>query len=323
MKKAIALFLALIMIFSLAGCSGIGSAKKVQMPSTLRMMTGDPSGVYFTFGEAIAKDVTDDTDISLTCVAGNGSGDNVEALKNQEAEFAFCQSDVMAYAREGINNFDEPVENFSVVASLYTEVVQIVTLNENIKTVFDLKGKRVSIGAAGSGVYYNAIDILAAFDLEEADLEPSYKSFSESVDALKSGMIDAAFLVAGTPTDAITNLLETEENVYFVSIDKNHLEKLLRMSPYYTKCVIPMDMYGTSADINAVGVEAVILARNEVSDDAVYSVCKYIFENAEVLQNTHEKYDELNLDFATKITAVPYHPGAAKYFKEKGYSVAQ
>lgn len=322
MKKAVTVFITFIMILSLAGCAGFASSKKAPVPSTLRLATGDSAGIYYSFGEAIAKGVSDNTDVDIVCISEEGSQDNVEALRDGAAEFAFCQADIMSYAKEGKRGFEEPVDNFSAVASLYTEMVQIVTLNENIKTVFDLKGKKVSIGAAGSGVYYNALDILEAFELEEADLEPSYKSFSESVDALKSGMIDAAFVVAGTPTTAITDLMESVGNVYFVSIDKNHMEKLLKLSPYYTKCVIPSDVYGTANDINVIGVDAVMLARNEVPENAVYSVCQYLFENADNLQDIHEKFDEINPDFATKITSVPYHSGAAKYFSEKGYSVA-
>ncbi len=243
-------------------------------------------------------------------------------LEDGNAELAFCQSDVMAYAYEGTNLFETPVDCFSTVAVLYTEQVQIVTLDENIKTVADLKGKKVSIGAAGSGVYFNAVDILNAYGLTEDDIEATYQSFGDSADSLKDGKIDAAFVVAGAPTTAVTDLATTKK-VSLVSLDDEHIAKLLKSSPYYSECTISKDTYGTAEDIKTVGVGAVILARNDVSEDAVYALCKDIFDNAANLTESHAKYAELSLDYATSCTTVPYHPGAAKYFEEKGYTVGK
>ena len=144
-----------------------------------------------------------------------------------DAQLGFVQSDVMAYAYNGTRLFEgAPVTNISTVASLYMEQVQIVTLDENIKSVADLKGKNVSIGAAGSGVYFNALDILGAYDLTEDDISPVYQSFADSADSLKDGKIDAAFIVAGAPTTAITDLA-TGKSVYLVSLDDEHIDKPL------------------------------------------------------------------------------------------------
>ncbi len=117
----------------------------------------------------------------------------------------------MAYAYNGTNLFESKVEGFSTVAALYMEQVQIVTTNPAIKTVADLAGKSVSIGAPGSGVYFNAIDVLGAYGLTEDDIKPTYQSFSDSADALKNGQIDAAFIVAGAPTTAVTDLATTKD----------------------------------------------------------------------------------------------------------------
>ena len=243
-------------------------------------------------------------------------------LQDGNAELAFCQSDVMAYAYNGTNLFEETgkVDCFSTVAALYMEQVQIVTTDSSIKTVEDLKGKRVSIGAAGSGVYFNAIDSLGAYGLTEADITPTYQSFGDSANDIKDGKIDAAFIVAGAPTTAITDLATTKD-VYLVSLDDEHIEKLCSTSDYYTKNVIPADVYGTDGDVTTVAVGAVILARDDVSEDAIYNFTKDLFDNAEAEVSSHAKYGELNLDFAASVTSVPYHPGAAKYFAEKGYTV--
>ena len=178
------------------------------------------------------------------------------------------------------------------------------------------------MGAAGSGVYFNAIDVLGCYDLTLDDIVPTYQSFGDSANDLKDGKIDAAFIVAGAPTNAVTDLATTK-NVCLVALDDEHIDKLLATSDYYAKCTIPADVYGTDTDITTVGVGAVILARNDVSEDAVYALVADIFDNAPDLVESHAKYGELSLDYASSITSVPYHPGAVKYFAEKGIDVAK
>ncbi len=317
MKKFFALILALVMALSLVACGGGdgGSAK-------LRFVTGGESGTYYAFGSVIAQHATNNAGINVVGLVGNGSQANIEELQAGNADLAFCQSDVMAYAYEGTNIFDAKVDCFSTVAALYTEQVQIVTVNPSIKTVADLKGKNVSIGAAGSGVFFNAVDILGAYGLDvEKDINPTYQSFGDSADALKDGKIDAAFIVAGAPTTAITDLATTKA-VSLVSLDDEHIDKLLASSPYYTKCTIPADVYGLDADTTTVGVGAVILARDDVSEDAIYALCADIFDNAANLVSSHAKYGELSLEYAASITSVPYHAGAVKYFAEHNMTVA-
>ncbi len=315
MKKVLALILALVMSLSLVACGGGSSAK-------LRFVTGGESGTYYAFGSVIAQHATNNAGINVVGLVGNGSQANIEELQAGNADLAFCQSDVMAYAYEGTNIFDAKVDCFSTVAALYTEQVQIVTVDPSIKTVADLKGKNVSIGAAGSGVFFNAVDILGAYGLDvEKDINPTYQSFGDSADALKDGKIDAAFIVAGAPTNAITDLATTKA-VSLVSLDDEHIDKLLASSPYYTKCTIPADVYGLDADTTTVGVGAVILARDDVSEDAIYALCADIFDNAADLVSSHAKYGELSLEYAASITSVPYHAGAVKYFAEHNMTVA-
>ena len=208
----------------------------------LRFVTGGESGTYYAFGSVIAQHATNNAGVNVVGLVGNGSQANVQELVDGTADFAFCQSDVMAYAYNGTNLFESKVEGFSTVAALYMEQVQIVTTNPTIKTVADLAGKSVSIGAPGSGVYFNAIDVLGAYGLTENDIKPTYQSFGDSADALKNGQIDAAFIVAGAPTTAVTDLATTKD-VYLVSLDDEHIAKLLETSDYYTQTVIAKDVY--------------------------------------------------------------------------------
>ena len=345
MKKILALLLAAVLVLGMAACAASPAAptqttsdtasdasdtpaSNAETPAAssgakLRFVTGGESGTYYAFGSVIAQHATNNAGIDVVGLVGNGSQSNIFELEDGNAELAFCQSDVMAYAYAGTNLFADTgaVSCFSTVAALYTEQVQIVTTDPEIKTVADLKGKNVSIGAAGSGVYFNAMDVLGAYGLTESDINPTYQSFGDSADSLKNGQIDAAFIVAGAPTTAITDLATTKD-VYLVSLDDEHIESLCATSDYYTKNVIPADVYGTDGDVTTVAVGAVILARDDVSEDAIYNFTKDLFDNAEAEVSSHAKYGELNLDFAASVTSVPYHPGAAKYFAEKGYTVA-
>lgn len=326
MKKFLCMILALVMALSLVACGNTADPAADNSDSTakqLRFVTGGESGTYYAFGNVIANHAVNNAGVDVVALAGNGSQSNVFELEDGNAELAFCQSDVMAYAYEGTNLFADTgaVSCFSVLGALYTEQVQIVTTNPDIKTVADLKGKNVSIGAAGSGVYFNAIDILSVYDLTEEDIKPTYQSFGDSADALKNGQIDAAFIVAGAPTTAVTDLATTKD-VYLVSLDADHVAKLLESSPYYTECTIAADTYGLDADVTTVGVGAVVLVRDDVSEDAVYALCADIFNNAADLTDTHAKYGEVSLEYGASMTSVPYHAGAAKYFAENGFTVA-
>lgn len=289
---------------------------------TLRFGTGGDQGTYYGFGNVLAQRISSETDTSVVAVVSAGSQDNIEMMDMNSYQLGFVQTDVMSYAYNGTNLFAETgaISDFSTVAALYMEQVQIVTLDPNIKTVADLKGKTVSIGSSGSGVYYNALDILGAYGITESDIKPTYQSFGDSVDALQDGKIDAAFVVAGAPTVAVSTLATTHQ-VYLVSIDQEHLDNLLSSSPYYSPYTIKSDVYGTPEDCQTVAVGAVVIARDDVSEDAVYDFVSTVFNDKDAIAQSHDKGHELDLAFATSITTVPYHPGAAKYFAEQGIEV--
>ncbi len=317
MKKLFALLLALSMVFALCAC-GSSDAKA----ETLTFTTGGESGTYYAFGSVLAQYVSSNSDLNVVAVTGNGSQANIEDMDSGSVQLGFCQSDVMSYAYAGTNLFDgKAVSSFSVAAALYMEQVQIVTMDPDIKSVSDLKGKTVSVGALGSGVYFNALDVFAAYDMSLDDISPVYQSFGDSAESLKDKKIDAAFIVAGAPTTAITDL-STSGQVYLVAIDDEHVDKLIAASPYYSAYTVAADTYGMPEDVQTVAVAAVVLVRDDVSDDAVYTFVSTIFNNIDAISEQHGKGAELSLDFAASMTSVPYHPGAAKYFAEQGLEVA-
>ena len=317
MKKTISL--ALVLAFAVA-CAAFADP----MPGGSRLIftTGGAQGTYYGFGTVMAGKVSETTSTKITAITSGGSKANIEAMDDGDAQLGFVQSDVGAYAFRGMRLFDDRVTNFSTVANLYMEQVQIVTLDPDIKTVADLKGKNVSVGAAGSGVYFNAVDVLKVYGLDiDKDIKPTYQSFGDSVEALQDGKIDAAFIVAGAPTTAVTSLSATKK-VYLVGFDDEHIMNLITESPYYSKNVIQKETYNTDEYVVTVAVGAVVIARDDVSEADVYNFLYGVFENKDEITAAHAKGAELNLGFAASYTAVPYHPGAVKYYSEKGMKVS-
>ena len=322
MKKLLAVLLAVVMVFALSATAFADDAAPKDGGSKVTFTTGGEAGTYYGFGSVLAQKVSEVTSTNVTAISSGGSAANIDALDIGDAQLGFSQSDVLSYAYTGERTFEElgAVDTFSVVAPLYMEQVQIVTLNPDIKSVADLKGKSVSIGAAGSGTYYNAIDILGVYDLTEDDIKPTYQSFADSAEALQDGQIDAAFIVAGAPTSAVTSLAATHA-VSLVSLDDEHIDALIEASPFYAKAVIDADTYGMEEDVSTVAVSAVVIAGNDVADVDVYNFLCGVFENLDDLAKVHNKTNELSLEFASSFSGVPYHPGAVQYFADKGIEV--
>ena len=315
MKKMIAILLSAALVLSMAACS-TGSAK-------LTMGTGGTSGTYYAFGGVLCQFMNDHAGVNANAVSTDGSKANIEGIAAGDYQLATVQSDVMAYAWTGSRSFETSgaVTSFRVIAGLYAEAVQLVTTDPSIKSVADLAGKSVSIGAPGSGVYFNAIDILAAAGLTEDDINAQYQSFADSADALKDGKIQAAFIVAGAPTAAITELCTTNE-AYLVPIDGDIADKLMADNSFYTPYTIPAGTYkGQEEDVTTVTVKATLIVSADLDEDTVYNLTKAIFENIDAITAANAKGAELSLENATSGMAVPFHPGAATSFAENGIDV--
>jgi len=297
------------------------SAEGLSGGTNLIFSTGGSHGTYYGFGKVLAEKIGETTSTSLTVVTSGGSQENIEAMREGYADLGFVQTDVAAYAYNGTRLFNEIGNDFSTVANLYMEQVQIVTLNPKIKTVSDLKGHVVSIGTVGSGVYFNAIDILHVYGLQvEKDIRATFQSIGESTEALKNGKIDAAFIVAGAPTKAISTL-SREKQIYLINLDKEHIDTLIKTSKYYSESTIGTNIYALKNEVKTVAVGAVVIAQDDVSEVDVYNFLSGVYNHLDEIKKIHVKGNELDIKFATSYDAVPYHKGAVKFFKEKGINV--
>ena len=315
MKKFMSIILAVALLLTMAAC-GAASNK-------MTMGTGGTTGTYYAYGNILGQYIKSKADIDVTVVSTDGSKANIQGIDAGDYQLATVQSDVLAYAWAGTQSFaeDGAVDSFRVIAGLYAEAVQLITMDPSIQSVADLKGKAVSIGAPGSGVYFNALDVLAAAGLTVDDIQPQYMSFGDSTDGLKDGKIQAAFIVAGAPTPAITELCTTN-SAYLVPIDGDIAAKLMADNEFYTAYTVPAGTYaGQDADVVTVTVKATLIVDEKASEAEVYAITAAIFDNIDAITAEHAKGSELSLENATTGMAAPFHPGAAKYFAEKGITV--
>ncbi len=316
MKKLMAMLLTLAMVVAMSACG-------TSAGTNMTMGTGGTSGTYYGYGGVLGQYIKNNAGINVTVVSTDGSKANIQGIDAGNYQLGTVQSDVMSYAWEGTRSFEKEgkVDSFRTVAGLYAEAVQLVTMDPAIKSVADLKGKSVSIGAPGSGVYFNAIDVLTAAGLKETDIKAQYQSFADSADALKDGKIDAAFIVAGAPTPAITELCTTN-SAYLVPIDGEVAEKLMASCPFYTVYEVPAETYaGQKEAVKTVTVKATLIVSADATEDDVYKLTAAIFDNIEAISAENAKGAELSLENATSGMTVPFHAGAAKYFAEKGVTV--
>ena len=317
-KKVLALAIGSMVLAGMIGTSAMAA-------DNLTLATGGTTGTYYAVGGVLATVLNPILEnSSLTVTSTGASKANIQLIDDEDADLALVQNDVMYYAYNGIDLFEEEGEytSFATVCGLYDETVQIVTCDSSIATVADLAGKTVSVGDAGSGVEFNAKQILAAYDLSFDDIKVVNASFGDSADSLKDGKIDAAFVVAGAPTTAVVDLA-TMKDVTLVQLDAEHIEKLQSDYDFYTETVIPGGTYtGCDEDATTVSVRATLIASTDVSADAVYELLAAMFDNQEALIAGHAKFELLNLEDAVKGISVPFHEGAMKYFDEQGIHVA-
>ena len=316
MKKALVLLLALCLVVGLCACGG--SAQSI------KFATGGTSGTYYGFSGVIANVLNEklaDT-LNISVESTGASKANIQMLDAGECNLALVQNDVMYYAYTGTDLFsgEDPITSLSAVCSFYPEYVQIIA-SSDITSIDQLAGKNVSVGDAGSGCEFNAKQILEAYGLTFDDINVSNQSFADSADSLRNGTIDAAFVVAGYPTTAVTELA-TNYDFNLLPIDADHAAALQAQYGFYYYGNIPGGTYTCVADdVPAVAVMATIVASNDLSEDVIYAFVKGLFDYKADISASHVKGEELDLDTAVSGVNIPWHPGAVKYFAEQGYTL--
>ncbi|MDR0468500.1 MAG: TAXI family TRAP transporter solute-binding subunit [Peptococcaceae bacterium] len=329
MKKILSVSLLLLLVLSLlAGCgstsgggSGGGTTQTGGDAKRLLMVTGGTSGTYYAYGGVIASTLTEKLpNIEITANTSGASAANARALKNKEAELAILQNDVLDYAYHGtvVMADDGEMPMLRTIATLYPEVIQVVaTKSSGIKSVADLKGKRVCVGDAGSGTEANARQVLEAFGITFADLgKVENLSFGDSATAMQNGTIDASFTTAGVPNPAITEL-NNAIDIVILPVGGAEADKLIATYPFYSKFKINDSDYGIPG-ADTVAILATMACTDGLDENTVYAITKGLFDNQAALAAAHAKGKELSPENAIKGASIPFHPGAVKYYKEVG-----
>jgi hypothetical protein len=318
MKKLV-IFVA-VALLAISAVAGSASAK-----TFLSIATGGTAGTYYPVGGGIADVVSRNAEnLQVTAETGNASAANLNLIGTHQIEVALVQNDVAYWAWKGQNMFSNPFPNVRAIASLYPEHVHLITLKKTgIKEFMDIKGKRVSVGAPGSGVEADVRSIFEVAGLKYEDMSTDFLDFNNTTQRFKDGQLDAGFVVAGYPVASIMDLA-TMHDINLVNFDDEFLKKLEAQFPYFAADVIPAGTYkGVDQDVKTPAVMAMIVCDGDLPEETIYEFTKALWDNIDELYKVHSKAQLVTLDTALVGISVPVHPGAAKYYAEKGLNVPE
>ena len=309
------IFFALVMTIAV-----LGQTPDAQCAERFSIATGGTSGIYFPIGGAIAKAASKTGELQATAESSNASIANINNVAQKEIEMAFAQQDVTYWAYNGQNMFEKPLSNVRTIMALYPEHVHlVVTVDSGIKTFADLKGKRVNVGSPGSGYEADSKAVLDVAGMTFSDVSLNRMDIASAVSRFKDGQLDAAFFVTGYPAPGPMDIA-TSRAIKLLDYDKAFMDKLIAKYPFFVASTIPGGTYdGTPETVNTPAVMALIVTHDGVSEDTVYKFLTNVFNNLPEIHASHAKAKDITLENAMDgVVAAPLHPGAAKFFKEKG-----
>jgi len=311
-----------VTIIILAGGGNAFAQKKF-----LSVATGTTTGAYFAIGGGLSRIVKDKMPgYELAVESTPGSIGNLRLLTADKVNIAFAASDMTFYAVKGMEQFkDEGKEKYQSLrglTSLYQEVIQVVTLaNSPIEKLTDLKGKKVAVGAAGSGTMLAARLMLRTVGLTFDDIKPDYLNMGDAANALADRNNDAGFFWSGLPTGSLMDLSALNK-IKIIPVDNAAMAKILKDWPFYAEYIVPAGTYrGFDKDARCVASPGLLVVTTAMSDDLAYQLTKNIFENTAMLKAAHIRGGDISLKTAFVAMPIPLHPGAVKYYKEKGLSI--
>jgi len=306
---------------------GAAAAAMAQAPSFFRIGTGGTAGTYYPIGGLIANAISATSGngvegLVATAVASNGSVANINAISAGTSESGFTQSDVAYWAYNGTGLYEgkPKVEDLRLISTLYPETVHIVARKDaNIKSVADLKGKRVSIDEPGSGTIVDARLVLGAYGITEKDIKPEYLKPGPAGDKLRDNALDAYFFVGGYPTGAVSELASSQ-GITLVPINGEGAEKLLKENGFFSKDTVPANVYPGVGETDTIAVAAQWVTSAKQPEELVYNITKALWNEhtRKALDAGHAKGKMIVLDNATTSLGIPLHPGAEKFYKEVG-----
>lgn len=287
----------------------------------LTFATGGTSGVYFPLGGAIAQVLSSQSGgaLAVTAQASGASGENMRLIESGDVDLAMVQNDVAHAAYNGTAPFKEKLSNARAIGRLYPEYLHVVASKESgVKNMAQFKGKKVSVGARGSGNELNCRQIFNLFGLDYKNLKPIFLPYGETAEQFKDRQLDGFIFTIGTPNPAIQDIT-TAQDVQFIPLDGPAIDQVIKKFPYLVKDQIPAKTYkGQEAPVPTLSVQAMLVVNKDMPDDVAYTLTKTLFENIPSVAKAHNKGAEIKLELARDGVTIPFHPGAERYFKEKG-----
>jgi uncharacterized protein len=308
------------LIGAAAAAAVLLSAPAAQAQAFINVLTGGTSGVYYPLGVAIGKIFSDKiANVKTQVQATKASVENLILLQKGRGEIAFALGDSLKAAWEGDEEagFRKKMDRLRTIGAIYPAYIQIVASSDSgIKTLADLRGKSLSVGAPRSGTELNSRAILAAAGMSYKDLgKVEYLPFAESVDLMKNRQLDATLQSAGLGVASLKDLAQSTD-ITLVSVPKEIVDKI---GPPFIAETIPANTYsGQDKDVPTAAVANYLVTSSAVSDDLAYQMTKLIFESLPELANAHVAGKDIKLETAATGSPVPLHPGAIRYYREKG-----
>ncbi|WP_322895317.1 MULTISPECIES: TAXI family TRAP transporter solute-binding subunit [unclassified Yoonia] len=310
----------------------IGSAALIAMSfaapavaqEQLSIATGGTGGVYYPIGGGLAEIINNNVEgYSATAEVTGASVENMGLIATGDADLAIALADTVLQAYTGTGPFDgQQLPMVRGLASVYANMVQIVALESSgITSLSDIVGKRVSIGAPGSGTEVNTAAILQSNGITYDDIDEQRLNFNETADALSNGDIDVGFWSVGAPTSSILNLATTQD-IVMITLTEEELANAMEADPTFALTTLPGGSYtGVDEDTAVLAIPNVLTVSSEMSDDLAYALTKAMFDNIADLQAVHPAANETTVEFTMTATPVPLHPGAVRYYEEAGAEI--
>ncbi len=304
-----------------------GRAALAQVPAFFRIGTGGTAGTYYPVGGLIANAISNPPQLVLTAQASNGSVANVNAIASGALESGFTQADVAFWAYSGTGLFEGKggMADLRLLANLYPESIHLVAARAaNIRSVADLKGKRVSLDEPGSGTLVDSRIILNGFGLKESDVKADFLKPNQAAEKMRDGGMDAFFFVGGYPTSAITELAATSGGIDLVPIDGAPAEAIRKQYSFFTADEIPANTYKSVGAVRTLAVGAQWITSARVPDAVVYAVVKGLWSDKTraALDAGHARGRFIRKETALQGAGIPVHPGAERFYREAGLSKA-
>lgn len=311
------------MFKALAAGTLVALATPAVAQQQLSIATGGTGGVYYPMGGGLAEVINNHVEgYSATAEVTGASVENMGLIATGDADLGIALADTVLQAQTGTGRFEgQQLEMIRGLASLYANMIQIVALEgSGITSLGDLVGKRVSVGAPGSGTEVNAAAILEANGITYDDIDEQRLNFNETADALANGDIDAGFWSVGAPTSSILNLATTND-IVIIELTAEEMAAAIEADPVMSITTLAGGIYEGVGDTTVLGVPNVLTVSSEMDEELAYQITRAMFENIADLQAVHPAANQTTVEFTLSATPVPLHPGAIRYYEEIGAEV--